>query len=45
VNADDGIVDCLGGTDERQACRYSLNMRTGFRCLTNRTNHKQLANE
>ncbi|UJR19304.1 hypothetical protein I4U23_022433, partial [Adineta vaga] len=45
ANISDGIVDCIGATDEQQACR-NIEERVGkYRCLTNRTDNKQFANE
>jgi hypothetical protein len=40
TNANDGIVDCLGATDEPYMCEKSDDKRLQDRCLMNKINDK-----
>jgi hypothetical protein len=47
--ADDGIIDCIGATDERYLCRDEDNrkghQRFAYRCWNNRTRDEQIRNQ
>jgi hypothetical protein len=43
-SANNGIIDCLGATDERHLCKKSIG-KNMYRCQTNFTNNKQITNE
>jgi hypothetical protein len=43
--ANNGIIDCLGATDERHFCKQTALGNTGYRCFTNSTDNKHIANE
>lgn len=41
----DGIIDCVGATDEQQVCAAWNNGVSGIQCFVNHTDHQPLANE
>jgi hypothetical protein len=44
--AGDGIIDCVGATDERHLCRDTHdNYQTAYRCWNNHTNDEQITSE
>jgi hypothetical protein len=44
--AGDGIIDCVGATDERYLCRdIDFNGAAGYRCWNNHTNDEQIIKE
>jgi len=43
--ANDGIVDCLGATDEQHICRTFWERRSGYRCSPNSSHSIQFGNQ